>query len=59
VLAVRTDVFGQFNDIEFNKYFKASIRKTADSISEQRKLKKSLVFDENNYYYNEIQGPVI
>jgi len=44
---------------ELKDYIKASIRKTADSISEQRKLKKSLVFDENNYYYNEIQGPVI
>lgn len=43
---------------ELKEYIKASIRKTADSISEQRKMNKSLVFDENNYYYNEIQGPV-
>jgi hypothetical protein len=40
---------------ELKDYIKASIRKTADTASERRTLSKKLVFDKNNYYFDEIQ----
>ena len=40
---------------ELKEYVKASINNIADSVSERRKLSKSLVFEKSNYYYDEIQ----
>ena len=39
---------------ELKEYIKASIRKTADTASERTTLSKKLVFDKNNYYFDEI-----
>ena len=40
---------------ELKEYVKASINNIADSVSERRKLSKSLVFEKSNYYFDEIQ----
>ena len=40
---------------ELKDYIKASIKTLADSALELKKLKKSLTFNKDNYYYDEIQ----